>query len=655
MKRILSIVLAVSLLCSVSVWASDDKLGDMLAKAVDFMQAEDYESAEICYDIAMKLSPDDPNVLAQAAWMYAWKGDKNQAQALIEEAIDLAPAEGALYIVKAKIMFMHEMFEETILAIRYADICGTDMDKEFCIEVAVSCFYNGFYAEAVELFELVEQEFWWEKYSKEYGRALTRSGEHERAKQLGLVKCGVKEVALANAMQNEQEIQLSVWKEDLSEYPVYFSADYYEANKEAVSGELEERITVVGNKARLSEKLSELDEVEVNILAVSPSGEVILYGFGSTLVIEKNNELVLVTPGSNTAGQENEELPPTYAESFYFGELIEQDSVAWSPDEKYFTLTFSERAVLQGRLYDLVLVDTETGVLSAVEITPKKFGEEGFQTAISACFDEKGKEIYYLVYGDIGEGSRCGLKRYHIDTGICELLCEVQDVLTCYAGIYMDYEGYIRSIADRHQIEEPGGTIVFSENENGWEYQIHDFSNPLKYQRPRRYLYSDNSLMEIVLNNNPETSAVNWGLYMCLNTDVLSGQADDQAVLLPKEGTTAEIKGIMDAVPASYEVIDSEFGKEGVVPISPWLSIVNAVLSPDGYYALILARDQGNIGVYILDIQSLQFVELELPDGVELSPVSSGIAGRGGRLDWISNDKIMLPCVAGNVVCSLDF
>ena len=238
MKRILSIVLAVSLLCSVSVWASDDKLGDMLAKAVDFMQAEDYESAEICYDIAMKLSPDDPNVLAQAAWMYAWKGDKNQAQALIEEAIDLAPAEGALYIVKAKIMFMYEMFEETILAIRYADICGTDMDKEFCIEVAVSCFYNGFYAEAVELFELVEQEFWWEKYSKEYGRALTRSGEHERARQLGLVKCGVKEEALANVMQNEQEIQLSVWKEDLSEYPVYFSADYYEANKEAASGEI---------------------------------------------------------------------------------------------------------------------------------------------------------------------------------------------------------------------------------------------------------------------------------------------------------------------------------------------------------------------------------------------------------------------------------
>ena len=104
MKRILSVVLAISLLCSVSVWASDDKLGDMLAKAVDFMQAEDYESAEICYDIAMKLSPDDPNVLAQAAWMYAWKGDKNQAQALIEEAIDLAPAEGALYIVKASML-----------------------------------------------------------------------------------------------------------------------------------------------------------------------------------------------------------------------------------------------------------------------------------------------------------------------------------------------------------------------------------------------------------------------------------------------------------------------------------------------------------------------------------------------------------------------
>lgn len=78
-------------------------------------------------------------------------------------------------------------------------------------------------------------------------------------------------------------------------------------------------------------------------------------------------------------------------------------------------------------------------------------------------------------------------------------------------------------------------------------------------------------------------------------------------------------------------------------------------LSPDGYYALILARNQAKPGLYIMDVQSLSFVELDVPEGVELTPILSGPTNRGGRLDWISNDKILIPGSDGNVVCTLEF
>ena len=60
MKRILALLLALSLLC---VPALGDETGGMLEKAEAFVAAGDLESAYICLDIAQKLSPNDPACL----------------------------------------------------------------------------------------------------------------------------------------------------------------------------------------------------------------------------------------------------------------------------------------------------------------------------------------------------------------------------------------------------------------------------------------------------------------------------------------------------------------------------------------------------------------------------------------------------------------
>ena len=61
MKRILALILALSLLC---MPALGNETGGMLEKAEAFVAAGDLESAYICLDIAQKLSPNDPAVPA---------------------------------------------------------------------------------------------------------------------------------------------------------------------------------------------------------------------------------------------------------------------------------------------------------------------------------------------------------------------------------------------------------------------------------------------------------------------------------------------------------------------------------------------------------------------------------------------------------------
>ena len=267
MKRILALILALSLLC---VPALGDETDSMLEKAEAFVEAGDFESAGICLDIAQKLSPDDPAVPRGFARLYAAEANYESALKFIEEALALSPADGSLYLEKARLLYITNNLNEAELVLRYAEICSALPDDELLLDAAQAylragqyetvielcenqssealrlqaaraCDCSGQYERAVKLFETLPDTVWRNGYASAYTRALLRSGNPERAQALGLTSIQEKDEALAAAIADGKSLRLVPAHEalidSLSTLPVFSSNTFAEENREAAEAE----------------------------------------------------------------------------------------------------------------------------------------------------------------------------------------------------------------------------------------------------------------------------------------------------------------------------------------------------------------------------------------------------------------------------------
>lgn len=668
MRRILACFLALLLLCPASASGeaaeatsagASNSLEALLQKGVQYVKDGDYESAAICYDISLKLSPDAPVVYALMADMHFAQEDYESALTCAERALALSPADGTLYLLKALILFRAERFDEAELALRYADICGAQPSDALYVEAALSYAGNGYYIKCVEMFDKADSALWWTEHAELYGRALIRSGNSERAEELGLSSQGAKDPALAEAILQGKTIILAPVREDIMGYPVFVSAAAAEELREQAE---EEGIALTptsdGLRCKVASNLAEIDfDGDAALVSTSPSGDVSLYSLEGELAVVQRGEITLLYP--NYARGEHDEEYATYTLRYWesFATMLEQDSITWSPDERYFAITFPTKSIIMARFFDLILADTWTGEVFLAEATPKKMNVEGTQTAISAVFDENSKYVYYLVYGKISENSRCGIKRYNLATGTAELLSDTGEIFVDRPRIWLDGDGSIRAVTDTNRRDESTGIITFALTNSKWKYSTQPFTNTLRYQRPIRYLYSANSRAELLLNQ------VATVYYMTLTADTHELPADNIATMLPIEGHVAEQVIVDDAFVAAHitEIRNGE-GKALAYSTmeSPWMNLINAELSPDGYYVLILAshiaRDNRGpaVGLYLLDIDTQQFTRLALPEDVTLANTATLGSTTNLWLSWMGNDRIVVPTEEGNMVCSIE-
>lgn len=669
MRRILACILALFLLCPAFASAeaaeaasagASNSLEALLQKGVQYVQDGDYESAAICYDISLKLSPDDPIVYAFMADMHFAQEDYDQALSCAEQALALSPADGTLYLLKALILFHAAQFDEAELALRYAEICGAAPSGELYVEAALAYADSGYYIKCVEMFDKADFALWWTEHSELYGRALIRSGNPERAKQLGLSTQGAKDPALAEAILQGKKISLAPVMEDITGYPVYVSAAFAEENKEnAASVGITPVPTDDGLRCYMTANLAEAGfDGDAALVSTSPSGEVRLYYLEGTLAVVQRGEITLLYP--NYARGEHDEEYATYTLRYWgrFVTMLEQDSITWSPNERYFAITFPNRLLMNIQLFDLILADTWTGEVFLAEATPSRQIEDGALGAVSAVFDENSKNVYYLVYGKISEDSRFGIKRYNLATGTTELLTDTGEIFVDRARICLDEDGSIRAVTDTNRTNEHTGIITFAQTDGEWKYSVSPFTNNRMYHYPVRYLYSANSRAELLLNQ-----FVSGIHYMTLTADAHALPADNIATMLPIEGNHAEQVIVDDAFVATHitAIQDSEGKSAGYSTAdSPWMNLLNAELSPDGYYALILASrvlQDGNgpdVGLYLLDIDTQQFTRLALPEDMALATAARLVSTSNLWISWMGNDRIVVPTEEGNMVCSIE-
>ena len=665
MKRILALLLALSLLC---VPALGDETGGMLEKAEAFVAAGDLESAYICLDIAQQLSPDDPAVLRGLARLFAAGANYEAALEFIEEALALAPADGSLYLEKARLLYISDNLSEAEQVLRYAEICSAQPDEELLLEAALAYFRAGMYEKVIELcenqasdalrlqaaracdragqyertvkiFETLPDAVWRNGCASAYAHALLRSGNLERAQALGLTSAQGKDEALATAIADGKSLRLvsaqDALIDSLSTFPVFSSNTSAEENREAAETE-GFRFTPSGDglRTRISDTLSALDsDSSARLLSVSPSGNAFLIDLGGIAAIVRNEEITVLTI-NRSRGAQNEFADLTYRHIENRPAFpSEPDSFCWSPDERYITMTFPRRTLMNMQFMDLLLADTRTGDIFLAEATPKKIRIDGALTATTACFDETGRYVYYLVYGHVAENARSGLKRYCLETGETELLCTVSGTFFYYPQLSVDGNGVVRAITDDNKQDRHLGVITFTNVDGEWKSEVRSFPNPLALQSPRRYYRSENSGYELFLSKgyvqSSEIGAHDMN-YLTFYNETLGTGSDANAILLPVDGSgqaeTMEISEYLSAI--AQKTIEQP-------------SIQQVTLSPDGYSALILAAYNRSVVCCIIDLDTLVCRRVEFPEDAQPDLIST--VQSFTTLSWLEDGTILIP------------
>ena len=665
MKRILALILALSLLC---MPALGDETGGMLEKAEAFVAAGDLESAYICLDIAQQLSPDDPAVLRGLARLFAAGANYEAALEFIEEALALAPADGSLYLEKARLLYISDNLSEAEQVLRYAEICSAQPDEELLLEAALAYFRAGMYEKVIELcenqasdalrlqaaracdragqyeravkiFETLPDAVWRNGCASAYAHALLRSGNLERAQALGLTSAQGKDEALATAIADGKSLRLvsaqDALIDSLSTFPVFSSNTFAEENREAAETE-GFRFTPSGDglRTRISDTLSALDsDSSARLLSVSPSGNAFLIDLGGIAAIVRNEEITVLTI-NRSRGAQNEFADLTYRHiENRFALPSEPDSFCWSPDERYITMTFLRRTLMNMQFMDLLLADTRTGDIFLAEATPKKIRIDGALTATTACFDETGRYVYYLVYGHVAENARSGLKRYCLETGETELLCTVSGTFFYYPQLSVDGNGVVRAITDDNKQDRHLGVITFTNVDGEWKSEVRSFPNPLALQSPRRYYRSENSGYELFLSNgyvqSSEIGAYDMN-YLTFYNETLGTGSDANAILLPVDGSgqaeTMEISEYLSAI--AQKTIEQP-------------SIQQVTLSPDGYSALILAAYNRSVVCCIIDLDTLVCRRVEFPEDAQPDLIFT--VQSFTTLSWLEDGTILIP------------
>lgn len=665
MKRILALLLALSLLC---VPALGDETNSMLEKPEAFAAAGDLESAYICLDIAQKLSPNDPAVLRGFARLYSAEANYESALKFIEEALALAPADGSLYLEKARLLYISDNLSEAEQVLRYAEICSAQPDEELLLEAALAYFRAGMYEKVIELcenqasdalrlqaaracdragqyeravkiFETLPDAVWRNGCASAYAHALLRSGNLERAQALGLTSIQEKDEALAAAIADGKSLRLVPAQEtlidSLSGMPVFSSNAFAEENREAAEAEgFHFTPSGDGLRTRISDTLSALDlDSSARLLSVSPSGSAFLIDLGGIAAIVRNEEITVLTINRGR-GAQNEFADQTYK---YIEDRpafpTEPDSFCWSPDERCITMTFIKKTLINGQFMDLLLADTRTGDIFLAEATPKKIRIDGALTATTACFDETGRYVYYLVYGHVAENARSGLKRYCLETGETELLCTVSGTFFYYPQLSVDGNGVVRAITDDNKQDRHLGVITFTNVDGRWKSEVRSFPNPLALQSPRRYYRSENSGYELFLSNgyvqSSEIGAHDMN-YLTFYNETLGTGSDANAILLPVDGSgqaeTMEISEYLSAI--AQKTIEQP-------------SIQQVTLSPDGYSALILAAYNRSVVCCILDLDTLVCRRVEFPEDAQPDLIFT--VQSFTTLSWLEDGTILIP------------
>lgn len=328
------------------------------------------------------------------------------------------------------------------------------------------------------------------------------------------------------------------------------------------------------------------DNRNIYPISLSPDGQTLLMGEGSTLLLKREQDLYPLSLNIQRSGGEEQAV-------FHLREdadaRVGTEGVVWSPDGRYIAFPFAARNEGTPGNWPLMLADTQTKELFAAKVYHGPLGNK-LTAYAQGVFSPDSQWLYYTE--NINDILR--LCRYHMDSGTHELLLDTGLTYHGRPGMGCDGEGRLVCALIRE-----GETYLAAFTPQGETYTLD--TRPLPGGvLPHLVQTAPGTVMTRVSGLSPSQGAPFTYLI------------NDRA-LLPVTDSQGQVSFAYSNPLTAPE--DMEAFRDSQLAAPPDTALHSLAVRPDGRYAFAVAvQGEGNVSLHLIDLQSLASAPLTVSE-----------------------------------------
>ncbi len=305
---------------------------------------------------------------------------------------------------------------------------------------------------------------------------------------------------------------------------------------------------------------------------------------------------------------------------------VGKEGVTWSHNGQYAVITSFRMGLILMYFHDPLIIDTATGDAFLPGTWPDNpMKNEEAATAVTACFSLDDQYLYFIQYGK-AQASLYSLYRYCIDSD--ELaLCWTGETEVYYPRIYETSGEEVIGLYTPIAGSQEYGICRFKPSQDGFEADVFSFGQSLASSTllPRDLAYSSDSGFAVSKMESPSLESGFGNIFFqCYRPDQ-DFEGYDRLCALPVEGSTV--------TEFSYTEIQAIPKKDLQ---TAYYAIYLMRLSPDGYYALALARDRmaDTKKLLLIDLENMTYKEV---GGIDAGSIDLSLMDNDPVIEWNSD------------------
>lgn len=426
-------------------------------------------------------------------------------------------------------------------------------------------------------------------------------------------------------------------------------------------------LLLAGAASAESWTLTEIEVPEGEPIGISPDGSTMLLRDENGLMVLRDGELRRLVPNYERGVEDTYGNFEKMVSQFEKGSVVvDTAGVVWSPNGRYFTLTFRRRGLGNGDyIYDPIIFDTKKGEYFLISTDQTKRSLGTTSVIGSACFDEGGKNLYFIRYYvnfDDQDERKVMLERYSLKSGKITRLMEIPNGYYLYQGLYrLGKTCYLMSCAETDTTDAENIIMIEEERSLFRESQWNAESFPV----PKQYDFEGFKLL--AQPGAKYALAYARECWLREERDHLDQYRTYEKILVEsmlfRMHIGKDMKGIDECIYIDSPEVEtastfavSDESKEELMKRFETLNrddsvkIIRAALSPDGKHALLLLRkpyrDQWWKLRYercfaVLDMESLALSWIPNND-LDLSGPGFDLGHFAPGMQWVTDDRVLI-------------